>query len=83
MLKFSNRLKYFPEDFFKERTEDIFSERVHNHFEFNYFIGNKKALFYNMKQYYDLQHKNVFEVLPLTFHIKNGTSDPQYEAFSR
>lgn len=36
-----------------------------------------------MKQFYDLQHKNVFDVLPLTYHIKNGTSDPQYETFSK
>ena len=34
-----------------------------------------------MKQYYDLQKKNVYDILPLTFHIKSGTSDPQYEAF--
>ena len=56
---------------------------MHNHLEFNYFIGNKKALFYSLKQYYDLQKKNVFEIIPLTFHIKAGTTDPQYENFIR
>jgi hypothetical protein len=28
------------------------SEKVHNHLEHNYFLGNKKCLFYNMKTYY-------------------------------
>jgi len=56
---------------------------MHNHLEFNYFIGNKKALFYNIKQYYDLQKKNVFDVIPLTYHIKHGTTDSQYELFTK
>jgi hypothetical protein len=49
----------------------------------NYFIGNKKALFYNLKQFYDLQGKNVFSVIPLTFHIKHGAADPQYDLFRK
>lgn len=56
---------------------------MHNHLECNYFIGNKKALFYNLKQYYDLLGKNVFDIIPLTYHIKHGTTDPQYEAFTK
>lgn len=54
---------------------------MHNHFLKNYHIGNKKALFYNLKRYYDLINKNVFNVIPLTFHIKTGTSDPEYSNF--
>ena len=38
-------------------------------------MGNKKALFYNLKRYYDLQKKNVFKIIPLTFHIKDGIND--------
>ena len=26
--------------------------KVHNHLQCNYFLGNKKALFYSMKKYY-------------------------------
>lgn len=33
---------------------------VHNHLEQNYYIGNKKALFYYMKSYYQLKGTNVF-----------------------
>lgn len=54
---------------------------VHNHLEYNFYLGNKKALFYNMKEYYKRQGKDVFEYLPLTFHIKNGFNDPEYKKF--
>ena len=56
---------------------------MHNHLEFNHYIGNKKALFYNLKQYYDLLKKNVFEIIPLTFHIKTGTKDEEFLNFSK
>lgn len=49
---------------------------MHNHLENNFFLGNKKALFYNMREYYRHTGKDVFDYLPLTFHIKNGFNDP-------
>lgn len=55
--------------------------RVHNHFSVNYFIGNKKALFYSMRKYYDLNGQNVFDYLPLTFHISKGMDDPECAKF--
>lgn len=48
---------------------------IHNHLEQNFYIGNKKALFYNMKKYYELKGLDVFEALPLTFHISKGLND--------
>lgn len=45
---------------------------VHNHLNQNYFIGNKKSLYYHMKLFYDLQGKNIFDVLPVTFHLSKG-----------
>lgn len=54
---------------------------IHNHLENNFFLGNKKALFYNLKQYYELRASNVFNYIPLTFHIKTGIKDPQYKRF--
>lgn len=38
-------------------------------------------MFYNMRQYYQLTNKNVFEHLPLTFHIKKGLDDREYKHF--
>jgi hypothetical protein len=54
MNKFSYRLKCLPENFLKPREHAISDSRMHNHFFQNYYIGNKKALFYNLKRYYDL-----------------------------
>lgn len=56
---------------------------VHNHLEHNYFIGNKKALFYHMKKYYELKELNLSDALPLTFHIIKGVEDPEYRQFLR
>ena len=54
---------------------------MHNHLENNFFLGNKKALFYNLKEYYELIGENVFDYVPLTFHIKKGMKDPEYKRF--
>jgi hypothetical protein len=34
-----------------------------------------------MSQYYELSGKNVFDYLPMTFHIEVGTDDPEYTKF--
>ena len=49
--------------------------KVHNHFAENGYIGNKKALFYLLKNYYEKQEKDVFTVIPVTFHIKRAIND--------
>lgn len=57
------------------------SIRVHNHFCNNFMIGNKKALFKTMSEYYLSLSKDVFNHLPLTFHIQNGIEDDEYLKF--
>jgi tubulin---tyrosine ligase len=44
-------------------------------------MNNKKALFLNMRNYYDALGQNVFDNLPVTFHIKNGENDPEFTRF--
>lgn len=34
-----------------------------------------------MKEYYSLVQENIFEYLPLTFHIKKGMKDEEYKRF--
>lgn len=34
-----------------------------------------------MSKFYQLQGKNVFDALPLTFHITKGLEDPQFAIF--
>ena len=34
-----------------------------------------------MRQYYELRQENVFDYLPLTFHIQKGLDDKLYKSF--
>jgi hypothetical protein len=43
---------------------------IHNHYEANYMLGNKKALFYNMSEYKQYKNEDLFNYIPLTFHIE-------------
>lgn len=37
------------------KIDDSRSLKIHNHLESNFYIGNKKALYYNMKRYLELK----------------------------
>eukprot|EP00826_Nyctotherus_ovalis_P037751 TRINITY_DN3470_c0_g3_i2.p1 TRINITY_DN3470_c0_g3~~TRINITY_DN3470_c0_g3_i2.p1 ORF type:complete len:649 (+),score=156.29 TRINITY_DN3470_c0_g3_i2:73-2019(+) len=54
--------------------------RICNHVEGNGHLGNKRALFYNMKSYYESINKDPFEAMPLTFSIKSE-ADTEYNYF--
>lgn len=54
------------------KLDDSQNSRIHNHLESNFYIGNKKALFYNVKRYMELKGRDPFDFMPLTFHIKKG-----------
>jgi hypothetical protein len=47
----------------------------------NFHLSNKKALFWNMTNYYKRLNKDPFQNLPLTFHIENGLDDPEFQNF--
>jgi hypothetical protein len=51
---------------------------MHNHLESNYYIGNKKALYYNCKKLCEFKGEDIFKYLPVTFHIVKGMDDPSY-----
>ena len=38
-------------------------------------------MFLNMKIYYEAMGKDVFSALPITFHIKEGLEDPEFNKF--
>lgn len=44
-------------------------------------MNNKKALYVNMKNYYEALGEDVFANIPLTFHIKTGLDDPEFNRF--
>jgi tubulin--tyrosine ligase len=56
--------------------------RIHNHLEFNWNLTNKKALFYNLKTYYELIKDDPFKYIPLTFHVKE-IGDSSWEEFKQ
>ena len=55
--------------------------KTQNHFPCNYFLGNKKALFYSLRKYYELNGRDPFQYIPTTFHISKGADDPEYHRF--
>lgn len=54
---------------------------MHNHMEDNWHLGNKKALFYNMRHYFRVIKEDYTKYIPVTFHIQNGINDEQYLKF--
>ena len=57
------------------------SKKLYNKLEANFNLSSKKWLFINMKNYYSELGQDVFDVIPLTFHIKNGENDPEFLNF--
>ena len=52
--------------------------KLYDKIEDNFHVNNKKALYLNMKNYYEAIGEDVFANLPLTFHIKAGISDSEF-----
>jgi hypothetical protein len=54
---------------------------MHNRLAKNFHLSNKKALYYNLKLYYEVIGKNPFDYMPVTFHLVRGVMDPAWEMF--
>lgn len=57
--------------------------KVYNKLEDNYHLSNKKALFLNLKFYYESLRLDPFHALPVTFHVKSGLEDPEFLRFKQ
>ena len=51
--------------------------KMHNHLESNYHLHNKKALYYNLKKYYESEGREVCSAIPVTFHV-TGVRDKEF-----
>lgn len=73
------------EDKEEEKEENITSHNLltYTKMENNYHLSNKKAIYYNMKVYYEAIGKEYHNFMPLTFHIKEGLNDPQFLKFEQ
>lgn len=63
------------------REKSSVSTRLYNKLENAQNLYKKKALFENMKHYYELMGEDPFKALPVTFHIKKGPEDPEFQKF--
>ena len=64
-----------------EASSKYLDYKLYNKIEDNFHMNNKKALYLNMKNYYEAMGQDVFENLPLTFHIKDGLDDNEFHRF--
>ena len=62
-------------------VEKPITQKLSNRLENNFHLSNKKALFYNVTQYFKSINEDPFQHIPLTFHIKDGVKDPQFKKF--
>ena len=68
------------EDKEEEKEENVTSHSLisYGKMENNYHLANKKAIFYNMKVYYEAIGEEYHKHMPISFHIKEGLNDPQF-----
>lgn len=79
-IGFEDRLKYYDR---KINIMDITeNDKVHNHLPSNGLLGNKKGMFYCIREYYKITGRNVWDILPLTFHISKGLLDNDFKQFN-
>ena len=55
--------------------------RIYAKMEGNFHLTNKYALFFNMSKFYKSIGRDPFDVLPLSFHIKSGSTDAAFYNF--
>lgn len=65
----------------KEENHTAHNMITTNHQENNFHLSNKKAIWYNMKIYYESLGVDPFDYMPLTFHIKEGENDREFLKF--
>ena len=51
------------------------SSKIQNKFQHNQHLSDKKCLYKNMKEFYLSKEENVFDYLPLTFHVDENSLD--------
>jgi len=66
----------------KKEPMDTENTIIWNHVEGHVHLSNKKALYYNMRNYYESIGENPFKYIPLTYHIQNNLEDKEYERFA-
>jgi tubulin--tyrosine ligase len=55
---------------------------MYNQIEDSWNLSNKKALYINMKNYYENMGEDPFQHMPVTYHVKKGVEDPEFVKFA-
>ena len=69
------------EDKREEAKANQLSVKLYNKLEDNFHLSNKKAMFLNLRLYYEALGRDVFAAVPVTFHVKEGLEDPEFVRF--
>jgi len=64
-----------------QKQFEMYPYKIYNKLEDNYHLSNKKALFLNMKNFYEGIGEDPFISVPVTFHVKEGLEDPEFIRF--
>lgn len=63
------------------QAQQQLSVKLYNKLEDNFHLSNKKAMFLNIRLYYEAMGRDVFNAVPMTFHIKEGLEDAEFQRF--
>lgn len=63
------------------QAQQQLSVKLYNKLEDNFHLSNKKAMFLNIRLYYEAMGRDVFNAVPMTFHVKEGLEDPEFQRF--
>jgi len=65
------------------KSEDKPSTKIYGKMDFNHHLSNKKCMFHNLKSYYETRNKNLWDVVPETYHVERGFKDPSMVQFEK
>jgi len=57
------------------------SIKIYNKMHDNHCLSDKKHLFFNMRDLYQAEGKDLFNVMPLTYVINDGLNDIEFDKF--
>jgi hypothetical protein len=55
--------------------------KIYNKIENNECLSDKKNLFFNMRELYRSEGRDLFSVMPITFVINDGLNDVEFDRF--
>lgn len=67
----------------KEECEQQAPLKLYGKMEHNYHLATKKLMFHNLNAYYKARGKEIWDVVPETYHIEHGATDKNFAEFEK